>query len=358
VKALPVVQRHPALRWLVPLLTVCAVGAAFTVLLDSDGPNPTLPAASAAALVAAVRQDAREGFSGTVVSQISLGLPAIPSLPGWAAQNDESSFTSLLSGSHTMQVWYGGVDRQRVALLGIRGETDLFRIGSDVWQWSSADGVAKHFVLADSSTGAFGHHRPEALTPAALADGALAALDGDTELSVGDEVTVAERAAYDLVLTPRNRATKIGSVHVAVDGATKVPLGVKVYAKGSTDAAIDVAFTSIRFGTPAERNFSFVPPPSATVTEVGSQYPSLTAAAAVPMVSGDSWTAVLRLGGGRVVDAAGQTEAFSSLPQVSGHWGKGRLVQSALLSLLVTKDGRVFAGAVRPARLYAAAAHR
>jgi hypothetical protein len=75
-------------------------------------------------------------------------------------------------------------------------------------------------------------------------------------------------------------------------------------------------------------------------------------------VSGDGWTTVLRLARGvRAANSgAEQADGFAALTEVSGHWGKGRLVQSKLLSLLVTKDGRVFAGAVRPSRLYAAAA--
>jgi outer membrane lipoprotein-sorting protein len=359
VKSLPVVSRHPALRWLVPLFVGCVAGAGIVVVAVDGGGGDTLPDTTAAALVSAVRHDADEGFSGTVVSQISLGLPAIPALPGWSPTNSEASFTTLLAGSHTMQVWYAGRTRQRVALLGVGGETDLFRNGRTVWQWNSASGVARHIELSATSDGAFGRHLPEALTPAALADGALAALDGDTGVELADEVTVADRTAYDLVLTPRDPATKIGSVHVAVDGATNVPLGVQVYPKGSDSAAIDVAFTSIRFGTPAERNFTFVPPSGATVSDAGRAYPVQNPVAAIPTVSGDGWTTVRRLAGrAPVVSTGNHPDAFASLTAVSGHWGKGRLVQSDLLSLLVTRDGRVFAGAVRPDRLYAAAGRR
>ena len=45
-----------------------------------------------------------------------------------------------------------------------------------------------------------------------------------------------------------------------------------------------------------------------------------------------------------------------SLPQVSGDWGSGHLLQSALFSVLITDDGRVLAGAVAPELLYEAAA--
>jgi hypothetical protein len=46
---------------------------------------------------------------------------------------------------------------------------------------------------------------------------------------------------------------------------------------------------------------------------------------------------------------------LGSLPQVSGTWGSGRLLQSALFSVLLTDDGRVIAGAVAPELLYQAA---
>ena len=47
---------------------------------------------------------------------------------------------------------------------------------------------------------------------------------------------------------------------------------------------------------------------------------------------------------------------LNALTPVSGPWGSGRLLDSKLLSILITNDGRVFAGAVDPSALYAAAA--
>jgi hypothetical protein len=44
------------------------------------------------------------------------------------------------------------------------------------------------------------------------------------------------------------------------------------------------------------------------------------------------------------------------LPTVSGDWGSGRLLKTRLVSVLLTDDGRLLAGAVNPQRLYEAAA--
>ena len=40
---------------------------------------------------------------------------------------------------------------------------------------------------------------------------------------------------------------------------------------------------------------------------------------------------------------------------MSGAWGSGRLLQTSLVSVLITDGGRVFVGAVQPSVLYAAA---
>ena len=43
---------------------------------------------------------------------------------------------------------------------------------------------------------------------------------------------------------------------------------------------------------------------------------------------------------------------------VKGKWGAGRVYSSGVMSVLVTKKAQLFAGAVRPSVLYAAARKR
>ena len=61
---------------------------------------------------------------------------------------------------------------------------------------------------------------------------------------------------------------------------------------------------------------------------------------------------------GQSDDASGSAlgAIIAQLPTVSGSWGTGRIFSTHLLSVLITNDGRVFAGAVAPSALYAAAA--
>jgi hypothetical protein len=100
-----------------------------------------------------------------------------------------------------------------------------------------------------------------------------------------------------------------------------------------------------------------VPPPTATVSEVSSS-PQAAGGLVGGVLSGGGWASVYRLPAGPRRAGAGSVagDAFENVPRVSGQWGKGRLLESPLLSMLVTKDGRVYAGAVSPSRLYAVAA--
>jgi outer membrane lipoprotein-sorting protein len=359
-----IVQRHRAVRWLAPVGVICLAALAATGMFKTRPASEPLPGTTPAGLVAAVRTSDVEGFSGTVVSQLSLGLPELPAIGN---AGDGTSLTSLLSGSHTLQVWYGGAEKQRIALLGPTDETDVFRNGRDMWQWSSADQVALHTLLPAGAGPGGAAPLPSAvasMTPVELARKALGDLDPTTRVTVEDDRTVADRSVYELLLMPRTSTTKIGSVHIAVDGRTKIPLGVQVYARGVAAPALDVAFTSIRFARQSNRNFVFSPPPSATVRQLGpaarSSGPAGAKSAAAdlraPTMTGAGWTTVFGMRPGKAaITKLGQGALLKALKPVSGSWGTGRLLDSALLSVLVTNDGRVFAGAVAPSKLYTAA---
>jgi hypothetical protein len=340
---------------------VGVVGLAAGGMLTATASPDQLPETTTTALLADVQTSTVSGFSGTIVAQMSLGLPSIPAIGG--SDNSQASVATLLSGSHTLRFWYGGADRQRVALLGVTSETDFFHLGRDVWQWDSATHVATHTTLPARSATAPMPQRTatENLTPPQLAARALAAIRPSTLVTIGPNRVVADRSAYELVLTPRDSASRIGSVHIAIDGATKVPLGVQVYARGKTSPAVDVAFSSVSFTTPSAKFFGFTPPPGAKVRtgtlppNAGAQ-PNVMGAAHDPLtVIGSGWTAVAEYRATPEELASISGSVTGALPRVSGSWGHGRLMESALSSVLVTDDGRVFAGAVDPGALYAAA---
>jgi len=422
---------HPALRWAVPGAVVAVVLAASGLTAVIANATPTLPPRSAAELLVDVQTANVTALSGTVVQTADLGLPELPVQMGGRGSAD---FTSLVSGSHTLRIWYSGEEQQRLALLGTMGESDIVRNGSDVWTWSSADNAATHYQLPARTDGEAGEVLPDsalpvspeadsalAMTPQQAADAALAAIDPTTAVSTADHVKVADRDAYELVLAPKiapsGAVSLIGQVRIAIDAEQHIPLRVQVFADGAGTPAFEVGFTKISFETPGPEQFQFAPPPGATVTdstmlsegskEANPEGPVVlddlppTAegagdAAAEPTVIGTGWTSILVATlpadpaglGDRAApsDAAaptgqvapGETEPttpsgpdgtepsaaagaelqaiLGSLPQVSGDWGSGRLLKSALFSVLITDDGRVLGGAVAPEALYEAAA--
>ena len=107
----------------------------------------------------------------------------------------------------------------------------------------------------------------DTLTPQQAADKALRAITPTTAVSTDPTATVAGRPAYQLLLEPRDTASLVGSVRIAIDGATHIPTRVQVFAKGASSPAFEVGFTSFDPSTPSASVFGFNPPPGAKVTE-------------------------------------------------------------------------------------------
>ncbi|WP_250002550.1 sigma-E factor regulatory protein RseB domain-containing protein [Actinoplanes sp. M2I2] len=376
-----VFRSRPALRWLVPSAAAVVVigggAAAGTIVASAD---PALPERSAAQLLVDLQNARVDGLSGTIVQSADLGLPKISGLTDGAS--GQAALANLVAGSNTARVWYAGEDKARFALVGTAGETDVIRNGPDVWLWQSEGNKATHLKVP-AEAGKKPQELPTGVptTPQGAADAALAAIDDTTKVSTTGAAKVADRDAYELVLTPKAERSLIGQVRLAVDAEKHIPLRVDVYAKNATSPAIRVAFTQISFETPDAQQFAFNPPPGAKVTEsnvnqlhkdaekAAKEREAVPPAAAkakgaeAPKVIGEGWasivTAKLPEGGDSSSAEAKQAEGLlTMLPEASGTWGKGRVFSGSLFSVLIVDDGRVFAGAVAPESLYEAAAKK
>jgi outer membrane lipoprotein-sorting protein len=350
----------PALRWTVPAVAAAAViggGAAVGTLTASA--DPDLPPRNAAQLLVDLQTARLDGLSGTVVQRADLGLPNLPVQGG----GDSSDLSSLISGKHTLRVWYAGPDQARVALLGRLGESDIIRNKHDVWIWSSRDNTYAHKQVSESEQDAKSRGATSQLpfTPQQAADAALAAIDPSTVVSTAGSAKVAGRDAYEVVLAPRDSASLVGQVRFAIDAEEHVPLRVQVYAKGATDPAVEVAFTEINFDRPDAEQFAFKPPAGAKEEQIqgfGTPLTRLVTPTAGKAI-GSGWTTVLV--GPSPIQSAGRSGSqvngmLQMLPRVSGSWGSGRLLAGKLFSVLITDDNRVLAGLVSPDRLYQVAA--
>lgn len=374
---------HPRTRWAVPAVAVVLIGATSFVVNRAASADAGLPPRTAEQLLTDVQQANLESLSGTVVQTADLGLPQLPGLS--AGGGSDLSLTSLASGSHTWRVWFAGPAQQRLALVGTLGESDVIRNGNDVWLWSSQDKTAVHHTLtgpkiAPSPTPSA--TMPDlAGSPNAAALRALAMIGTSTTVSTSGSAEVAGRPAYELVLTPKDKATRIAQVRIAIDAAEHIPLRVQVYSTKLSNPAFEVGFTAVDFAKPDARQFAFNPPPGTKVTQSDSLFGSKTKTnpapsglpivpspktaptdrtAAAPKIIGSGWSTVVvatipELTGPTGSGSASElTGILTSLPKASGAWGSGHVIDGTLFSAVVSDDGRVAIGAVAPDALYAA----
>jgi outer membrane lipoprotein-sorting protein len=372
------------LRWGIPAgIAAVAIAVPASGAVLNAAPSPSLPPMTAQQLLAAIQTAKVNGLSGTVVQTSDLGLPQLPGLTGTGAPNGgSSSLSSMVSGSHTLRVWYAGPDKARIALLGQLGESDVIMNNKDLWVWSSADHSATHTTLQlpkrTAGTPSPGKDHPLAnATPQEIAAELLKAIGPTTSVTTTGSSTVAGRPAYELLIQPKDTRSLVGQVRVAIDGATKLPLQVEVFAAGAGTPAVKVGFSQVNFSAPSADNFTFTPPPGTKVTQQDKSGPAKLPdprkkaqslpADQRPTVVGKGWTSVVvaKLPAdalkGQPTQEKGQQSVqgiLGSLPKVSGSWGSGRLLSSSLFSALITDDGRVLVGAVKPELLYAAAAQK
>ena len=370
-------QRHPGLRWVAPL-TAIAVLAGGVAWQNRATAAPGLEPRSAEQLLTDLASAKPVALSGTVQQQVNLGLPSLPKVSPHGGTNNP---LELLNGTKTWRVWTNAKDSQRVALIDGSDEVNLISNPQQTWLWNSATREAVKF---DKPTTASPSPTPTTptptptITPNEAAKKVLEAIEPTTTVSTGSTTTVAGRDAYQLVLVPTTKGTTVGRITIAVDGQTKLPLQVRVFATGTNTASIDIGFTQLRLGSPEASVFQFVPPKGAKVltpeqyrqqqvpTGQPTPTPTKTGPDKKPAPSkkpasqpsaktvGSSWTQVRVVTNVTLPDDPITTQLLAQLTPVKGAWGTGKLWRGTLVSAVITDDGRVAVGAVEPSLLYAA----
>lgn len=341
-------------RWAVPAVAIAGVAAAIgggTLLAGAS--SPTLPEKTAAELLADVHNAEQQPFSGTLVQTSRLGLPDLPQLEG---DDHTTSLLSMLTGSNTARVWYVSPQQARFALMGAFDETNVIRDGSDLWIWYSSTNTGDHltlppaFSLPDAAATA-----KAPITPSDATKHVLGELDDSTEVTVDGTAEVAGRAAYELVVGPRDDRSLIDDVRIAIDAETSMPLRFEINARDGGDPAFEVGFTSVTFSEPSADVFRFNPPEGATVTERNllefMDFDKGHRPTEPPEVRGEGWTSVLVVDDVTVPesDDSGMLDALLGAgTRVEGGYGAGTLFETALVSVLWLDDGTLLAGAVTP----------
>ncbi|MFE2208293.1 MULTISPECIES: LolA family protein [Streptomyces] len=395
-----VVGRRKTARYIVPV-AVAGVAAATIGLvpaLASSG-DPDLPKISAQELIEKIAASDEEQLSGTFKISTDLGLPldglAGSLVPGGEGKDGgaaapQDKLMELTSGTHTLRVAADGPERQKLSVLGDASEYSVIHNQGEVWAYDSKSDEVYHAEAPEGRDG--GEHAEKApkgtegaaATPKDFAEKALAAAGDTTSVTVDGTAQVAGRDAYQLLITPKQSGSTIGSVRIAVDAENGVPLKFTLSAASGGKAVVDAGFTKVDFAKPAASTFAFTPPKGAKVTEADELETGKdergAAQKALPgqlaeldglageggfNVIGEGWTSIaeIKSPGGKGLPEAGSddmpAEAQGFLDalgdKVTGKFGSGTVFKTRLVNALLTDDGSVYVGAVTKDALVRAA---
>lgn len=382
----------------IPAIAVpVAIAAVILVPMQAIG-AVDLPDKTPAQLLAFVESSHVDQLSGTIEQTSDLGIPDLSSLTGsadTAKSGRAAGFDDLLSlatGSYTGRVYLDG-DRSRLQVLDKLAERNVYLdgsagvgwfvdsesktatrlslpVGTDVAQLKK-DAAAKAKDAEAKAQQRYKAKTGQALpTPQAMLDQALASLEKTTAVTVGTDTRVAGRDVYELVLSPRDAKTLVGSIRFDIDGQNGVALAASITARGADQPALRIAFTDVSFSAPAASAVTFTPGSDITVAQSVIPLPNATtkkchrsprpgASAFIPTVIGSGWSGVLQAPSAK--NGASPLKALTAqqrklLDTVTTAVAGGRVLQTSLVTVLLTDDGRVFAGAVPAERLVEAAA--
>ncbi|WP_225100498.1 DUF2092 domain-containing protein [Streptomyces sp. CoH27] len=374
--------RRKAARYAVPVAVVGVAAATIGLVpaLAASG-DPDLPKITAKQLIDKIAKSDVQQLSGTVKISTDLGLPNLGGLESslvsgagkgsgeGSSADPQAKLTELVTGTHTLRVATDGPDKQKVSLLESGSEYSLIHDGTNVWGYDSKTNSVFHGTSADS-----GKDKTEPpATPKDFADQALKAVDDTTSVTVDGTEQVAGRAAYKLLIKPRQSGTTVGAISIAVDSKTGMPLKFTLTPKSGGAAVVDAGFTEVSFAKPSASTFAFTPPKGAKVTEqkkdgadrehAVKRGEDFTPGHDKGTVLGKGWTSIatfetgskggLPTGGSKAGDLSGFLGSLGD--QVSGKFGKGTVFSTRLINVLMTDDGKVYAGAVTKSALVKAA---
>lgn len=345
-------------------ITVGLAGLAMSALPAGADDDPVLPTIGAEELVSSTLAAQPPAFAGVAELTNELGLPAVP---GTEALDFES-----------VRVFHDGDEGARVQVEREASELTFVKSADEAWAYDSQENAAQRFTWDEADAAdARGRAEAELADPSEAAAQIIERLRPTSDIFVDGTARVADRAAYELVLTPKpSEKTLLREVTVAIDEETRVPLRFDVYANGTSDPVLSLGFVEFEVGAQDAELFEFTPPEGA---EVGTTAADDVARAGGEHAAGDieqrtttvgdGWDTVVigevpddlpaagsggegSFPGGQ--DLGGQDLADQDLAgilgqigtPVSGEFGTGSHVQIAVGGVIVTEDGRIAAGAV------------
>ncbi|MEU4362861.1 outer membrane lipoprotein carrier protein LolA [Promicromonospora sp. NPDC023987] len=331
-------------------ITVGIAGLALSTLPAGADDDPVLPAIGAEELVTSALAARAPAFSGVAEMQNELGLPAVP---GTEALDFES-----------VRVFHDGEESARVQVEREASELTFVKSTDEAWAYDSREHSAKRCTWDEADAAAAkGHAEGELADPSQAATELIERLRPTSDIAVDGTARVADRAAYELVLTPKpSEKTLLREVTIAVDEETRVPLRFDVFANGSSEPVLSLGFVEFEVGAQDAELFEFTPPEGAEVETTEADDAARSAHDAkgrgdveqYASTVGEGWDTVVVGEAPEDAPAEGTLENGQDLAgiltqigqPVTGEFGSGTHVQVAVGGAVITEDGRIAAGAV------------
>gem|GEM_PF-1488460 len=270
---------------LVAVLAVIAVTGLTVGLMETRAQGETqLATLAPAQLLANVAQHA--GDAGSLSGAVSwkndlLGLSAL----SFGGQGTGDLTSLLMNGSG--RVWVQG-GKARFEIQGAIGDTTIVADQQSIWVYASSSNTATQYTLPTGLTGKLNgstgtSQAPEVspttsaastVDPVTAINGFIQKLAPTAILAVSGQQTVAGRLCYVLSLVPKAPNTVFGSVQVAVDSKTYLPLSIEIYAKGDAKPVLSAGFTSVSYSKIADSTLTFTPPANAKVDRKALSLPA------------------------------------------------------------------------------------
>ncbi len=250
---------------------VAAVSAVVGVVASGAlGSTPALPTMSAAQLLTKVATEARA--TTAIHGDFSWSNGLIPgsdlsSLLSGGSGSSPSSLTSLaLGGSGRLWIQQGG--GVRLEAQGSGSDFVVVAGKGGLWTYSSANNTAVNYSRPSGTPSPTASPSPQTSTldPLATITTELQRFAAIGTVTVSNAANVAGQPSYLITVTPAaGTNTTFGSLQVAIDGKTFVPLRAQVFAKGDGTASLSAGFTDVSYASNPASLFEFTPPAGASV---------------------------------------------------------------------------------------------
>jgi outer membrane lipoprotein-sorting protein len=371
-------------RWIPALVAPAVVGAVAAFPMQASAVD--LPDLSPTELMVMMQGATPVEFTGVVLKTTNLGLPALELssmlseeevermrektpeefadfVPEVVASEGLAQAMELITGEHRVRIFVGETG-MRAQILDRMSQRDLIVNQEAVWTYDSREQVATYASIDQSKVEQGKLSAMEQMekyaaeigidltNPQAVADYVMSQIGDSSEVTVGVDHYKAGRTAYELIVKPNSSVSLVDSVVLSIDSETAVPLAATVYSVEQAEPAIQVGFESISFADQDESLFTFTAPAGTEVTNLDEmQVPEYEAPEKEPIegekpqMVGEDWDSVVVMPAGEVnflAEIQDNQLLSSLLKPVAG----GVAFETPLVKVLITNDGRIFAGAV------------